>query len=436
MYMGIFKRSKEKSQEKSQEKARQQVDYIIQEYFGGDVSRVAAVYAKNIYSIPEVRTAIETIASIFSTIPIYHKKVHKDGTVDYLDDDIDFVLNLKPNHLQNKTQFIKSSMTQLLLNNNVFIEPWFDKNGKLSAVYPLPLKHHEFELYENKAEVRFYDKPNGKFLESHNLADLIYLNRFSTLTRGKETNLGLYETVIQALSNQILNITNPKKVRALLQGVVGQTANLKEKDAKGTMQRFKANLDENVDGVAYIDPQWKIHDVNWQENDVNRDLMSFVINVVYNYFSITESIINNKASEIEREMFIANSIKPMANQWEEELTYKLFTRAEILAGHRIEFDVFALSVSTLQAKNVFFQHAIRNGIANQDECREMIGLPAIPNGLGKRYVVSADCVNIEFADKYQLGKVGEKKVSTEGPSVDINESNKEEAEENADTETK
>lgn len=421
--MGIFKRSNSK----------QSVQYIIKEFFGNDVSKMAAFYAKDINSIPEVRTAIETVANIFSTIPIYHKIEHKDGTVEYVDDDISYVLGLKPNPLQNKTQFIKTAMSQLLVENNVFIEPFYDSTGKLTALYPLPLKDFEFKLLQDKAEVRFYDKPKGHLLESHNMENLIYLNRFSTLGYGRDTNLGLYETVIQALSNQILQITNPKKVKALLQGVIGQTPNMKNKDAKGTMKQFKANLDDNVDGVAYIDPQWKINNVNWQENDVNRDLMSFVINVVYNYFSITESIINKKASEIEREMFIADSIKPFAHQWEQELTYKLFTKEEVAKGHKIEFDVFALSVSTLQAKNVLFQNSIRNGILNQDECRELIGQPAIPNGYGKRYVVSADCVNIEVADKYQLGKVGEKVVSTEVPSDDIKKSNKEETEEDAET---
>lgn len=422
--MAIFKRKKDTAQ---------QIQYIIKEYYGNDISLFASHYAENIYSIPEVRTAIETVASIFSTIPIYHKVVYPDGKAKYLDDDISFVLGMKPNPLQNKTQFMKSSVRQLLLDNNVFIEPNFNyKDGKLQAIYPLPLKYFEFQLNNGRATVKFYDKPKGNILETHDMENLIYLNRFSELSRGSENKLGLYETVVQALSNQILQITNPKKVKALLQGKAGATGNLKEKDARGVMTKFKANLDENVDGVAYIDQQWQIHNVNWQENDVNRDLMSFVINIVYNYFSINEAIINKKATELEREMFIADSIKPMALQMEEEFTYKLFTNEEIKAGHRIEFDVFALSVSTLQAKNALFQTATRNGILNPDECREMIGQPAIPNGYGKRYAVSADCVNIEVADKYQIGKVANK-VSTDVLSEDINKTDKEENAENADT---
>ena len=200
---------------------------------------------------------------------------------------------------------------QFFINSNVFIEPIYSSNGKLSKLYPLPTHYFEFQLQDHNAYVRFYDKPKGNLLESYNLENLIYLNRFANLAGGKSVDLGLYEAVIEALEQQILNVTNPKKVKALLQGKLGQIGNLKTRDSKGTMESLKVNLDQNVDGIAYLDPQWEIHDVNWQENDVNRELMQTVINTVYNYFKLTDSIIQHKETEIERENFIADSIKPI-----------------------------------------------------------------------------------------------------------------------------
>ena len=48
---------------------------------------------------------------------------------------------------------------------------------------------------------------------------------------------------------------------------------------------------------------------------------------------------------------------------------------------------------------------------NLDEMREIIGLPPIPGGYGQMYRVTADTVNIERADEYQLAKNGVKKVA-------------------------
>ena len=48
--------------------------------------------------------------------------------------------------------------------------------------------------------------------------------------------------------------------------------------------------------------------------------------------------------------------------------------------------------------------SIREGL-NIDECRELIGQPPLENGLGKKYRVTADTIDIEVANEYQLGKV-------------------------------
>lgn len=404
--MRLFKRRKIKHEEDVKEQDVQNRQ-IIEEFYGENFNLIVYRYANNIYSIPEVRTAIESFADIFASIPIYHKRIKPNGETEYLDDEFDYILNVKPNKLQNGVQFRKNLITQLMLNSSAFAEPIFSShNGKLRAIYPLPFKYYDFELQSNQAFVRFYDKPKGNILQKYNIDNLIYLNRFSTLTGGTETNLGLYETVIQALSNQILAFTSPKKIKAILQGSLGQIPNLKPEDKKGTMQDLKLNFDENVDGIAYLDPHLKITPVNWQESDVNRELMSFVINVVYNYFKISESIINCKATEIEREMFVAQSIKPLAQQMEQEFTYKLFTDKEIKEGHRIEFDTFALSVNVLSSKTALFSVALRNGILNIDEAREYIGQPNLPNKMGQMYRVTGDTMNLENVDEFQSAQKG------------------------------
>ena len=126
------------------------------------------------------------------------------------------------------------------------------------------------------------------------------------------------------------------------------------------------------------------------------------------------------------QMFIANTIKPLAIQCEREFTNKLFTPNEYYFGHRIEFDCFALTVTTLAAKTALFNSGIRNGYLNQDDCREYLGQPPLPNGLGRKYRVSADTVDISIVDKYQLGKVNE--TPNTKPNNDIDSKNAEDIE--------
>ena len=304
--------------------------------------------------------------------------------------------------------FWKEVVTRLMLDSNVFIEPIFDTtNGDLKALYVLPSSNFQLDfINDSTAFVTFKDLPSNK--NKYNLNEIIYLNRFSSLAGGKKNNLGLYEKVVQALAQQALNVADPKKVRAIMQGKQNVSANLKKPDRKGVMEDVKANFVDNVDGMAYLDSQWDITPINWQENDVNKDLMQLVINVVYNYFGISESIVNGKANELEYSMFIANKINPLARQIEQEFTSKLFTQNEIDFGNKIELDTFRLSASTLQAKTALFSVASRQGIMNNDEMRNMIGLPPIPDGYGKMFRVTADTIDITKVNEYQAAQKGAK----------------------------
>ena len=263
-FLDIFKRKKP------------ELRTIIKEYYGGNIGLFARSYASKIYDIPEVRTAIECFADIFSSIPKYVERVDRDGNITYIDNQMSKVINLRANPLQNSTQFWKDVVTRLMLENNVFIEPiWDMTTGNLKHLYLLPTDSFEFELNGDTANVKFLT--TGK---TYDLSKIIYLNRFASITGGARNNLGLYETVVQSLAEQAINVAKPNKVRAFLQGKSSASGLLKEKDRKGVMTDFKLNMDNNVQGVSYLDGQWQITPVNWQENDVNRELMQFVINIV------------------------------------------------------------------------------------------------------------------------------------------------------------
>ena len=277
---------------------------------------------------------------------------------------------------------------------------------------------------DKNAYVQFYDAYKNP-QEKYNLNNIIYLNRFNTLSGGQQSNdMGLYEKVLQSLSEKIVNDASPNKPRALLQSNQIGEGQLKDRDKKGATETLKASFAENVQGIAYLDKKWVITPINWQENDVNKELMAFIVNLVYNYFSINENIINNKASEIEMAMFVKTTIKPLAKQFSQEFTNKLFTENEYYFGRRIEFDYNPLLVTTLQSEATIAQINIRNGIWSIDEARERIGYEPLPDGLGKIHRASADLVNIKVIDEYELGKVG--KTTTVLPSKDVNINQKKE----------
>ena len=415
--MGVLDFFKKTFNRRKKDKFGAEVRSVIQNYYGGNYQYFVWNYANQIYNIPEVRSAIEKISDIFSSMPIYHRVTDKSGYSVYKEDPTIRVLTYKPNPAQNGTQFIKEAVTRLLLDNNVFIEPLFDyKSGALKNIYVIPSQYFRMELSSNlsNAYVQFLDAKNNP-TNRYNLDDIIYISRFCSLFGSGENKLGLYETVLKSLAEQIVNVARPDKPRAILQSNQNGQGQLKEKDKKGTMETVRANFADNVQGLVYFDKMWTITPINWTENEVNQALMQLIINIVYNYFGINENIMNNKGTEIEMAMFVNTTIKPLALQFEKEFTNKLFTENEYYFGHRIEFDYQPLLTTTMASKTSLAQTGLRNGFFNIDEVREQFGYSPLPNGLGQVYRTSADLVNIEIVDDYELGKVGQtpEQVSTE-----------------------
>lgn len=420
-----------------QDKFDREVRSIIQNFYGGNYQYFVWNYANQIYNIPEVRSAIEKISDIFSSMPIYHRRTDKNGYSTYINDATIRVLTYKSNVAQNGSQFIKEAVTRLLLDNNVFIEPLFDtRSGALRSIYVIPSQYFRIEMADNlsNAYVQFMDAKNNPTTR-YNLNDVIYISRFCSLFGSGENKLGLYETVLKSLAEQIVNVARPDKPRAILQSNQTGQGQLKDKDKKGTMETVRANFADNVQGLVYFDKMWTVTPINWTENDVNQALMQLVINIVYNYFGMNDNIMNNKASEIEMSVFVNTTIKPLALQFEREFTNKLFTENEYYFGHRIEFDYQPLLVTTINSKTSLAQTGLRNGFFNIDEVREQFGYSPLPDGTGQVYRTSADLVNVKVVDDYQLGKVGqttETVSTTESTTVqqfdDINNSNQKEVE--------
>lgn len=402
IFKNIFARRQAKADITPQKANANELRMIIRNRYGDNIDWFASAYASSIYQIPEVRTAIQSFAEIFAIIPKYFERRDKNGNVTYLEGEEDRVINVRPNPLQNASQFWVNVITSLMLYSNVFIEPRFSpRTGRLSQLYVRDPEYFDFTLYDDRAAVTF--AASGKTFPMENI---IYLNRFSALGGGQKNNLGLYETIIQALAAQAIAVADPNKVQAIMQADPAAMGALKEKDAEGTMKDLEVNFSKAVRGIAYVDSQWKITPINWTENDVNRNLMQMVINIVYNYFGITDAIVNNKATEIEYQLFVKNHVEPIARQVEQEFTSKIFTKAEQAHGNRLELDTFWLQVSTMAAKTQFYQMAIRNAILNEDEVREQIGYGPLPDGFGRIYRISLDTVNIENADAYQVAKNG------------------------------
>lgn len=339
-----------------------------------------ASFGKDLYNTPEIRTAINFIAEKVGCIPFYHARVDPDGGVEVLNDSIQYVLSIRTNPYQTPQIFWTYVITRVLLSNNVFIFPDWDDRGNLKAMYVLPFTHYQFyETNEGQLKIKFPAAGDYDF----NYEDIIHIQRFPTQLGGAQKQAtGGYIQIVNTLQDQaVKDSVNSQRIAAIL---TAKTL-LKGGDMKKKLEEFKELFltAENTTGFGMIGAEYEIHNLDMKLSPLNKDLLESIVSYLYNYFGVSKEIVTHNATDIQYDQFIDNTIKPLAFQIEEELTYKLFTFNEINFNNKILAELIDLEISTLAAKTAFYKEMLFGGVLSRNEIRRRLGIPKGPAELDK-----------------------------------------------------
>ena len=95
-------------------------------------------FGSNISKSDVVKICIDRVASQCAKLKPRYIKTENDKTVSEKSGKLSFLLKHKPNEIMTPYDFIYKTVTLLMLNDNVFIYPKFDKStGQLIGLYPL-----------------------------------------------------------------------------------------------------------------------------------------------------------------------------------------------------------------------------------------------------------------------------------------------------------
>lgn len=338
-------------------------------------------FGRNLYDTPEIRVAINFVAEKIGSIPFYHARADNDGNVAVLNSRMQYVLGVRTNPLQTPQVFWTYITTRLLLANNVYMFADWDDAGNLRAIYPLPYAQHEFrQSQDGRIVIRF---PAGGEKAAFYYDDIIHLQRFPTATGGafKQATGGYTEVVATLQAQAVKDSKNSQRIAALLIN----KSQLKATDQKKKLEEFKELFltSENTTGFGMIGSEYDVHNLNMSQTPLNKDVLETIVGYLYTYFGGSRGVFTHTANELELEQFIANTIRPIAYQIEEELTYKLFSATEIGHNNKILAELIDLEISTLSAKTTFYKEMIFGSVMTRNEIRRRVGLPRGPAELDK-----------------------------------------------------
>ena len=160
----------------------------------------------------------------------------------------------------------------------------------------------------------------------------------------------------------------------------------------GDMVKEKQRLVEdnlstsNNGGVMLFDSKYSdVKTVDSKPYIVDDKQTELIRKNVFNYFHISEEIIQCKASEDEWNSFYESCIEPIAIQLGQVLTRMFFTDEEIKRGYNITLESSKLQFASNNTKLNVSQQLFDRGILTANQVMDIWNLPHVENG-DKRYI--------------------------------------------------
>lgn len=319
--------------------------------------------------------------------------------------DINFLLSNRPNPLMNTFDFIYRIISLLYTDCNAFVYIAKDKTGFITGFYPVLATTYELLQGADGTMYLQFDFVNGQtytipYLELIHLR--LFYNRndvFGMSNRVLQTDLNTADTVAQGIDKAIKTTSN---LKGILQY---ENSMLKEKDLKANKENFVKdflNMD-NEGGIAALDAKAKFEPVNLKPITLDNEQIKRVNYNIFEYFGVSEKIVDNSFSEEEWNAFYEGVIEARAIQMSYAFTNKIFKKQSIKEGHKIIFTANRLQYASLSTKTNLLKVVAPWAMIKVDEGREILDLPPIGGEEGNRILQSLNNIDSAIANKYQVG---------------------------------
>lgn len=287
-----------------------------------------------------------------------------------------------PNEMQTWSQFLYRTMTILELRNNCFIVPVSDEYGRQTGFHVIVATKWELvTVGEDKTVwIRF------TFLDGSHAA--MELNRVGILTKYQyrsdlfgERN-GALDDTMELINIQRQGLEESAKNSSFYRWAARSTNWSKTDDLAKERQRFDMENFQNAPGRMLLFPNTytDIQQVKQQSYEVDTEQLRLIQTNVFNYFGVSEEILQNKATGDTWAGFYEGAIEPFAIQLAEVMTRMTFTQMEQSNGNAFFFTANRLQyLSTTDKLNVSTSMLDR-GIMSINEVREIWQLDPVEGG--------------------------------------------------------
>lgn len=287
----------------------------------------------------------------------------------------------EPNPYMSGQVFREKMATQLALNNNAFALLVRDENGCPVEMYNIPCVGVE-AIYNSNGDLYLKFTNKNGVVVTYPYIDIIHLRQDINENdlfgdSPKDALLPLMEVVTTTDQGIVKAIKNSGTVKWLLKFL----SNMREEDIKSKTEEFTKNFlnIDNAGGAAGIDNKVEAQQIDPKDYVPNAAVIDRTTQRIYSFFNTNEKIVQSKYNEDEWNSYYKSEIEPLAMQWSNEDTRKLFTRRERGFGNKIIYSVNNLQYASLSTK-LGLRAMVDRGAMTPNEWREVLNLSSLADG--------------------------------------------------------
>ena len=328
-----------------------------------------------------VRSCIRPLSTAIGKLQATHVRKNSDGTIQKNPEAYMRMLLEEPNPFMSG-QVMQEKVTNLLsLNRNAFILIVRDSFGMPIELYPIPAVGADAIYKSGNLYLKFYYQ-NGKS-SIFPYTEIIHLRMdFCSNDIFGESSAKALTSLMNIVTTTDQGVIKAIKNGSVIRWLLKYKTPLRPEDLKSNVKEFVDNYmdtESETFGAAGVDGKADAVRVEPKDYVPNAAQSDRTKERIYSFFNTNEKIVKSTATEAEWNTYFEMVVEPLALQWSNEFTRKLFSRRERGCGNRIFFDANNLHAATLQTK-LQLREMVDRGAMLPNEWRETMNLSPVDGG--------------------------------------------------------
>ena len=307
--------------------------------------------------------------------------------------DLSARLRKRPNPWDSWSQFLYRTNTILDATNNCLLVPVYDAG--LNKIGFFPVLSTQIKIVDYKGELWVkYKYRSGRETAACRLEECAILRKFQFRNDFfGESNAALDDTMdLVSMQKQgikeAIKTTNSYKFTAVASNFA--LAKDLEKEQDNFSERNFGKEAKKAKVLLFPNTFKDIKQVDMKPYTPDDKQMDLINKNVFDYFGVSEKILQNAATGDEWSAFYEGAVEPFAIQFSECLTTALYSQNEISRGAQVAATTNRVQYMSFSDKKSYVEGGLDRGIMTINEAREVYQLPALPPEQGDRFIARGE----------------------------------------------